>query len=501
MRPWHHGIPKENMVPLVTPFIKKTESREGALLITGAMIRHMEKIDPQVFQELSTCIKSKDDDLREASAWVMARIAQHQFKEISELENFLNLILEALNEKSPRVVSHLCWALHAIFDGCETNPEKVSPFTPILVQSLLKASEIHKTDENLELMACEALTTLVRKISRGCEGEIVALFNLSLDRWQATIRAKKESSKETSLFVKNWILLVSECLGNLGTKYLDPPAVNRVVKLILETSHDMTGQIERCALVTLVGTLGIIDGPPFASHLPSLWPLLSEGVQHGGTELKNATIATLKELQRALGRNMLKFADDTATLLLSLLLSPTVDRRLKPEALVCLAELALMMDLDFKKHLPSAAKALEQVLTILKWAQRYKSLGGHQIYDFASTLKDAIFKAYICFLRIIPPDFPLENAPGFRSDLINFLNTLDASKLDDQSSLSFLGLLSSCATLKDEKDVRYLLSHLHVMDTIRPFLQSPNCQVKQEAEHTYQEVALAMSESEAAMIT
>jgi importin subunit beta-1 len=131
-------------------------------------------------------------------------------------------------------------------------------------------------------------------------------------------------------------------------------------------------------------------------------PLAAALGNHEHYQVCAVATAVVGDICRALGSQIMLYADNIVYLLLEALQSTTLDKTVKPPILSCFGDVAMSATGDFEKYLPQVMARMQQAAE--SSIQVDVALDDYDMQDWLLSLRESIFEAYIGVINGLAAD-------------------------------------------------------------------------------------------------
>jgi importin subunit beta-1 len=145
-----------------------------------------------------------------------------------------------------------------------------------------------------------------------------------------------------------------------------------------------------------VSTLIDVLGENFLKYIDSLKPILFVGLRNFDEhQVCQAAVGVVGDLGRNLGAKILPHCDDLMTILLEALITPKLNKQVKPLILSTFGDIALAIGVEFRKYADVVLNALHQASTIQADPNDF------DLVDYFNELREGCLDAYTGILQAL----------------------------------------------------------------------------------------------------
>lgn len=413
------GAAPDKILDLVKPFVEANirdqanwRSREAAILAFGSVLEcpPADSVKTLVKEAISVLIDTLVNDpnlaVKDTTAWTLARVvAVDRDTTLAHLRVLVECLRSTLSlAENPTFAAHVCYAIHNIADRftdearMETGP--LTEFMEPLVQALIQTADRADAGEaSLRIAAYESISALFRSVSRDGISFVNSCVPKLLEKLQVTLAAFPRALNDDD--VQNLLEQQGLICGALATathrleKQHMTGVADQLMHAYLGTFNvggGVSGSLEDSFLA--IGALADSVGSDFNRYMGHLMPILQEGlsnVQHW--QLCGVAVGVTGELCRALGKNLVPYAEKIIYLLLEALKSSTLDRSVKPMILQCFGDIGMSVKGEFEMFLKSVMDCMKQAaessVTMTVSADDYDTM------DWLHLLRESVLEAYV----------------------------------------------------------------------------------------------------------
>lgn len=456
---------EDEIIPHVMPFINENikspnwQFRDAAVMAFGSIIDgpSSEKLKPIVEQAMPMFIELLKDPsviVRDTAAWTIGRVCESVPEAVIN-EAILQPLLEGLViglTSEPRVATNACWALSSIAvaamdmvrpadDEDATNVETycLSKYFEPIVEKLLATTERQDGGQsNLRSAAYEALMETIKNSPRDCYPIVQKITIVILGRLENVIQLENNvhnSFDRRQVFDLQSLLCAT--LQSVLRKVTpeDAPRIsdhimNALLHMLSQNATTKASNVQEDAFLA-VSTLIDVLGENFMKYMEPLKQVLYLGLRNFDEyQVCQAAVGVVGDLGRNIGSRILPYCDDIMTILLEGLISPKLNRSVKPLILSTFGDIALAIGVDFKKYAEVVLNALHQASAIQADPNDY------DLIDYFNELREGCLDAYTGILQGLKGN---NNTPVDLSIVAPHLNNI----------LAFLDILAKDQNITD----------------------------------------------------
>jgi importin subunit beta-1 len=408
-----------HILPIVMPFVETNisdtdnwRSREAAILAFGSVLdgppaADVKTLVKSAFPILMTSLLSDSHmAVRDTAAWTLARVVQvDSDTTIANLVLLVECLRGALTRAdNPVVAAHVCYAIHNLAECflAEANNETGSlvDHAEVILRVLLIATAREDAGEgNLRTTAYEALNMMLRAVALDSIPLVQSVLPMLLEKLESTLQQFKTDLSEDD--VMELLEIQGLLCGALttATQRLQQGAgwdqlADRMMAAYLQVlGVNRSSAVHEEALLA-IGAVADAAGPQFSKYMQHLaGPLTTALGNHEHYQVCAVAIAVVGDVCRALGPQIMIYADNVVYLLLDALQSKTLDKTVKPPILSCFGDVAMAAKGDFHKYLPQVMARMQQAAE--SSIQVDVALEDYDMQDWLLSLRESIFEAYI----------------------------------------------------------------------------------------------------------
>lgn len=417
------------ILELVMPFVEANigdkenwRSREAAILAFGSVldgppVDNVKTLVMSAFPVLmSTLLHDPVIAVRDTAAWTIGRVVQvDATTTVAHLAPLVECLRSALTQATvPVLAAHVCYAIHNLaecfVDEADNPTGPLRDHAELLLRALLVATTREDADEShLRTTAYEALNMMLRAVSKDCIVFIQSCLPMLLEKLEASIVELR--SGELS---ENDAADVIECQGLLcgtmttatqrlqGTPGWDGFADRMMAAYLSVLTLTQSAAVHEEALLA-IGAVADAAGPNFNKYMSHLMePLTFALGNHEHYQVCAVATAVVGDVCRAIGVNIMHWADNIVYRLLEALQSSSLDRSVKPPILSCFGDIALATGGQFEKYLPQVMARMQQAAE--SSIRVDVALDDYDMQDWLLALRESIFEAYIGIINGLRDD-------------------------------------------------------------------------------------------------
>lgn len=408
----------ETILDLVKPFVETNiqdqanwRSREAAILAFGSVLDGppVESVKVLVKEAIKVLIDALINDpnlaVKDTSAWALARVViVDRETTLEHLQVLVDCLRSSLNmAENPLFAAHVCYAIHNIADrfsdDCDLESGPLKPYLEPLVQSLIQTADRGDAGESsLRIAAYESINALFRNVSKDGIVFIHTVVPNLLEKLQGTINAFPRALNDDdvqNLLEQQGLLcgVLTTATHRLSKEQLVPMA-DSLMQAYLRTFEvsGANGSMEDSFLA--IGALADAIGNDFNRYMAHLMPVLQQALsnlQHW--QLCGVAVGVTGELCRALGKDLIGYADKLVFLLLEGVKSSSLDRSVKPTILTCFGDVAMSVKGDFERFLKPVMDCMKQAAE--SSVQLAVAADDYDTLDWLQLLRESVLEAYV----------------------------------------------------------------------------------------------------------
>jgi len=413
-----------HVMPFITENIKSTnwQFRDAAVMAFGSIIEgpSIEKLQPIVEQAMAKFIELLEDSsviVRDTAAWTIGRICEAVPGAVineSTLPTLLEGLVICLNAE-PRVATNACWALSSIAiaamdlarpddDDEDAQPETYvlsKYFEPIVEKLLATTERADGNQNNLRSSAYEALMEMIKNSPTDCYTTVQKTTIVILSRMENVIQLEssiQNSSDRRQVFdLQSLLCATLQSVLRKVTPDDAPQISDHIMQALLHmlstNVNSKASSVQEDAFLA-VSTLIDVLGDKFLKYMDSLKPILYVGLRNFEEhQVCQAAVGVVGDLGRNISIKILPYCDDLMTILLEGLITPKLNKSVKPLILSTFGDIALAIGVDFKKYADVVLNALHQASTVQADPNDF------DIIDYFNELREGCLDAYTGILQ------------------------------------------------------------------------------------------------------
>lgn len=492
---------EDEIVQHVMPFINENikhanwHFRDAAVMAFGSIIEgpSVDKLKPIVEEAMAMFIHLLKDSsviVRDTAAWTIGRICE-SVPEAVVNEATLQPLLEGLVgglAAEPRVATNSCWALSSIAVAAmemarPADDDSIAPdtyclskyFEPIVEKLLATTERQDGSQSNLRSAAYEALMEMIKNSPKDCYTTVQKTTIVILGRLESVIQLEtniQTNSDKRHVFDLQSLLCAT--LQSVLRKVTpeDAPQIsdhimNALLHMLTQNATSKASSVQEDAFLA-VSTLIDVLGETFLKYMESFKNVLFQGLRNFEEhQVSLAAVGVVGDLARNVGNKILPYCDDIMTILLEGLISPKLNKVVKPLILSTFGDIGLAIGNDFKKYGDVVLNALHQASLIQADPNDF------DLCDYFNELREGCLDAYTGILQGIKGN---NNTTGIvdlsiimphLSNILAFLDLLSKDPNISDSVLSascgLIGDLVSCfgqqlASVVENEAITYLIN-------------------------------------------
>jgi importin subunit beta-1 len=313
--------------------------RQSALLVIGSILEgpSQMKIAPigKAVTVIIGLLSDENASVKQTAAWCLSKIAQFQYKLVTQPIHFTNLVkalLEALNQ-SPKIACHACWAfVNLIEKSSEIRLFKLGVFEHVfaaLISSALRQDAFHP-EHNLQTAAYSALSTLIEKSPDDCVSYIENQVSSFI------ILFKQNAAVASNEHLHNCLCeVLCSCFSKANN--VSDEACKEFLEALTISFNARNGVYEEGIMA--LGALTHCIGPRFVNYLQVVGPFISFALQkQDAISLCKAGTMFIGDIARALGDLAKNFVADLIQPLISNLRSENASSQVKVQSIESLSD-------------------------------------------------------------------------------------------------------------------------------------------------------------------
>jgi importin subunit beta-1 len=414
----------QHVMPFINDNIKNPNwtFRDAAVMAFGSIIEgpSVEKLKPIVQQAMPMFIELLKDQsviVRDTAAWTIGRVCETVPEAVLN-ENILQSLLEGLViglAAEPRVATNACWALSSIAVAAmeiarpDAEDESYVPetyslskfFEPIVEKLLATTERPDGGQNNLRSAAYEALMEMIKNSPKDCYTTVQKTTIVILGRLENVIQLEstvQNSSDRRQVYdLQSLICATLQSVLRKVTPEDAPQISDHIMQALLhmltQTVNSKASSVQEDAFLA-VSTLIDVLGEKFMKYIDSLKPVLYLGLKNfDDHQVCLAAVGVVGDLGRNIGAKILPYCDDIMTVLLEGLISPKLNKSVKPLILSSFGDIALAIGVDFKKYAEVVLNALHQASMIQADPNDF------DLIDYFNELREGCLDAYTGILQ------------------------------------------------------------------------------------------------------
>jgi importin subunit beta-1 len=413
----------QHVMPFINENIKNSnwKYRDGAVMAFGAIVEgpSVEKLKPIVEQAIPMFIELLKDSsviVRDTAAWTLGRICEAVPEAVIN-EATLQPLLEGLViglAAEPRVATNACWALSSMTEAAiemvrpndddDATPETycLSKYYDVIIEKLLATTERQDgTQNNLRSAAYEALMEMIKNSAKDCYITVQKTTLVILNRLDSVIQLEnsiQNSSDRRQVFDLQSLLCAT--LQSVLRKVTpeDAPQISdhimtALLHMLSQNTSSKASNVQEDAFLAL-STLIDVLGESFIKYMDAFKQNLFTGLRNFDEyQVCQAAVGVVGDLGRNLGNQILPYCDEIMTILLEGLISPKLNKAVKPLILSSFGDIALAIGVDFKKYADVVLSALHQASLI------HADPNDFDLIDYFNDLREGCLDAYTGILQ------------------------------------------------------------------------------------------------------
>lgn len=467
--------------------IQKSEwqLRQSSLMVIGSILEGPSnmKISPigKLVPEILKLMKDPHPLVMQSAAWALSKIAQHQYKLITQPVHFnpiLSALLESLTQ-SPKIACHSCWTLvNLIEKSSEIRLFKLGIFEPVflkLVNSAHRPDSMHP-EHNLQLAAYSALSTLVEKAPDDCVPQIQQHI-LSFIRLLKENAGKKENEQLQNSICE--VLCAS--FARARSDFINEEIAKGFLEALTDAFNTRSGVFEDGILA--IGALASALGVNFISLLPIVGPFIEFSLQRqDSVSLCKSGTLLIGDIARALGESGKPFVADLIRPLISNLRNESASSLVKVHSIESLADIV-------SNCKESTGPYINDILVLIQEAASastsiVKEEDNPDVYEYFRDLREAVIEFYENLVQ----GFSLQAEVLFNyvPVVVNYILTISQDKYRPKPIIHrcTIGIIGDLCKIYGSQ-VRDLLRTNPVLSYIQRYRTSNNLRIREIANWTF----------------
>ena len=359
----------------------------GSIIVGQSMIDKLKPIVEQAMPMLIALLKDNSVQVRDSAAWTIGRICEAVPEAVTN-EMTLHPLLEGLVvclADEALVVINACSALCdiaiaiAVMDMArpqeddEATPDTyvLSKYFDLIVEKLLAITErANGNQNNLRSLAYEALVKMIKNSPKDCFSTVQKATIVILGRLENAIRLEnsiQNSSDRRKVF--DLQSLLCDTLQSALRKVTHDDALHISDRIMTALLHMLdvnskASSVQEDAFLAMWTLIDVLDDK-FIKYMESLKPVLYVGLRNFDEyQVCQAAVGVVGDLGRNISIKILPFCDELMTILLEGLISPKLNKSVKPLILSTFGDVALAIGVEFKKYADEVLNALHQAASI-----------------------------------------------------------------------------------------------------------------------------------------
>lgn len=313
--------------------------RQSALLVIGSVLEGPSnmKISPisKIVPTIIELLRDPSQPVKQSAAWCLSKIAQHQYKLVTQpvyFSQLLKALLESLTQ-TPKIACHACWALvNLIEKSSEIRLFKLGVFEHVfsaLINSALRQDAFHP-EHNLQAAAYSALSTLIEKSPEDCVPHIQNSIN------DFILLFKQHAASNTYELLQNSVCDVL-CSCFTRVTLVSDESCKEFLEALTIAFNARGGVFEEGIMA--LGSLTVALGQKFVSYLQVVGPFIAYTLQkQDAVSLCKAGTMLIGDIARALGDLAKSFVADLIQPLINNLRSESASSQVKVQSIESLAD-------------------------------------------------------------------------------------------------------------------------------------------------------------------
>lgn len=461
------------IVPLVMPFVQNNISkttgaeswraREAATFALGSILEGpspaaLAQLVKSGLSFLLGAMKDSSFFVKDTTAWTIGRIFEflhngsddHPLISQDQLPGILSTLLEALKEP-PHIAHRVCDTIGHLAEGYKNYPGNTSPLSPFfrdIITSLLQCAQRFTGWENaaVQIAAFEAINDCVRAASADTLDVVAQLQPLFVQEISKTFDAPitSEFAREKQAELQGQLCGVLQVLmQKLSESDATKSGVLQYGDLIMQTllrifSNNHASVHEEAMLA--VGAFTYACGPQFKKYMPSFMPYLKAGLlNYKDWVVCKSTVAVFGDVCRNVEAEIGPYVDEILAILFAHLNSQEVPRKLKPQIINTIGDVALVVGDAFEKHLAATRAMFAQAMrtsAVQAQALRQSDSGDDEFWEWNNELRLAILDGYTSLFQGLSSPLVDRTLKGEASIIVEFIATIGADADDVEESVA-----------------------------------------------------------------
>lgn len=401
----------DEIVDLVVPFVSGNvmsddwRLKEASILAFGSIMEgpSEDKLTPIVASALPLLLECLRDDsmrVRDSATYTVGRVCEHNTGAIADelIPSLFEALVGTLDDGFAQVCMQGCTAIHHLGEACSNSSDEetnvLSPYLSHLLEKLLGVTTRDDWDEhNLRSTAYEAINMLVEASAVDMQETVAMLLTEGLNRLEHTFIMQTDMSERMGLQSK-LSGLVGICVQKLPVEAIDEEVADRIMTLTMQV-FTSPGAVAHEEAFMAVGHLADKLESNFVKYVPHFMPALMTGLTSVEEyEVCTCAVGVVGDLCRSTQTEMIPYCDDIVQSLLSLLMSQSLNRVVKPHVISVFADISLAIEGRFDRYAATVLGMLEQAGEVAI------STDDDDIIEYINTLRESILEAYIGIVQV-----------------------------------------------------------------------------------------------------
>ena len=452
--------------------------RHSSMLVIGSILEGPSNTKLASIAEVVPSVIAALNDpsayVKLSAAWALSKIAQHQYKIISQpllFNSLLKALLESLKD-SPKIACRACWALASLIE----KSSKLSLFNlrvfesafSALINSALPPDTSHP-DLNLQTSAFFALSTLIAKSPEDCVNFIESQISSFIVLFKQTAGQGGNEHLHNSL---------CEVLGSCFTRArnVSDAACKEFLQALDASFNAQRGVYEEGIMA--LGAMTICIGPRFLNYLQTVGPFILFILQKQDvTSLLKAGTMLIGDIARALGDLGKGFVADLIQPLISNLRSKDTSSQVKVQSIESLADVV-------SNCKESTVPYLNDVLALIDEAA-VASISNYEgddadLADYFRQLREAVIEFYENLVQGLMSQ--AGSLYAYVPNIVAYVMTASLDKFKPKLNIhgSAIGIIGDLCKIYG-KSIDYLVKTQAVMVYVQKFRISNNFKIRELA--------------------
>lgn len=439
---------------LIKPFIETNirdqsnwRSREAAILAFGSVLEGppVEDVRALVKEAITVLIDTLVKDpvlaVKDTTAWTLARVV---LVDRETTVAYLPALVECLrgslaSAENPELAAHICFAIHNVAE-CFSNEAdlETGPLTEHiegLMQSLIEIDHRDDAGEaNLRISAYETINAIFRAVSMDGVKYVYSCIPVLLEKLQTTLAKLPRSFSEDEM--QDGLERQGLLCGALttATHRLDVAQVGPYADRMMESYlaafriSGSSASLEDAFLA--VGAVAHVVGKEFNRYMQHFMPILQQALSNlSHHQMVGVAVGVTGEVCRAMGPELVHYADNIVYLLLEALKSTTLDRAIKPTILTCFGDIAMSIKGNFETYLKQVMACMSQAAE--SSVHMEITAGDYDTLDWVHLLRESVLEAYTGILSGLKDDGKQEALRPYVEWVISFCEVMITRPLAD----------------------------------------------------------------------